>query len=672
MKPDAVATVPIQHHCRPGQSDAIAGLEHQTRTMQSRDGGKLLGGKTRAQPRVRDLATLANAAPLLPRHLFVQVLEQSLGMRRKLAHHVDPGRAVELQPLPRSIAVDEQGRVGQRGERSSLALLGDTRSYGLPCGRSMVDATDDEGSDPSRAELGALRERAAQADAAGTELRRSQEITRRLIEAMPGGVVHVSAAGAIQTANAEALRILGLSYDEISNRYTTDFETQTIFEDGRACSVEEYPVSRALATGEAQPAQTIGVQRADGQTAWAIFTAVPIKEEGEAPHGAVVTFLDITERKQLEERLREAEKMQAIGRLAGGIAHDFNNLLTVVLANASEVQSALSPDDPHAADLGHVIEATRAASRLTSQLLSFARRQVIAPAQTALERLTSKTGRLLQRALGNKIVLRVRNAPNLWNVFVDGHQFEQVIINLVFNARDAIADEGVITLETENSPGEDGDEVVLRVRDNGAGIDATALEHVFEPFFTTKGTSEGVGLGLATCYGIVAQAGGTITAQSQPGEGSTFEVRLPRAVDSAPADTQAHETRSTSEGSVRVVLMVEDEPAVRRIVERILAREGYRVLAAEGGSAALSLIEDEGHLDLVLADVMMPGMLGPEVVRRVRELFPNVPALYMSGHADRVLNERGVTVSPGQLVHKPFEVSDLTARVREAIENGGP
>jgi len=533
----------------------------------------------------------------------------------------------------------------------------------------MVESTDDNGFGQDGAEIETLRAQAAQAAATAAELQRSEELTRRLIEAMPGGVVHVSAVGAIQAANAEALRILGMSYDEISKRYTTDFETQTVFEDGRPCPVEEYPVSRALTTGEAQPAQTIGVQRADGRTSWAIFTAVPIKAEDGTLQGAVVTFLDITDRKQLEDRLREAEKMQAIGRLAGGVAHDFNNLLTVVLANASEVRSALSPHDPHAADLGQVIDATRAASRLTSQLLSFARRQVIAPSDTALEELTSKIGTLLERAVGDSIVLRVRNAPNLWPVFVDSHQFEQVIINLVLNARDSIVGEGVITIETENSSAGDKDEVVLRVRDDGPAIEPGALEHVFEPFFTTKGTHEGVGLGLATCYGIVAQAGGTITAQSRPGEGSTFEVRLPRVSASAPANADLQEEESTSESSARVVLVVEDEPAVRRVVERILLREGYRVLAAEGGSAALRLLEGEHHLDLILADVMMPGMLGPEVVQRVRDLFPNVPALYMSGHADRALNERGVLESQGQLVHKPFEVDDLTARVRDAVEN---
>ncbi|MGH1342914.1 MAG: hybrid sensor histidine kinase/response regulator [Nannocystales bacterium] len=528
----------------------------------------------------------------------------------------------------------------------------------------MVEPTDDIGPNEDRTELELLRERADQAAATATELRRSEELTRRLIEAVPSGVIHVTTAGAIRTANAEALRILGMSYDDISRRYVSDFETQTLFEDGRPCPVEEYPVSRALATGEAQPAQTIGVRRPDGDTAWAIFTAVPVKEEDGTLQGAVVTFLDITDRKRLEDQLREADKMQAIGRLAGGVAHDFNNLLTVVLANAAEVRSALSPDDPHAADLGHIIDATRAASRLTSQLLSFARRQVIAPTETVLSELTSKIGTLLERAVGDSIELRVRNAPDLWPVFVDSHQFEQVVINLVLNARDAIDASGMITVETENATGGKGDEVVLRVRDDGAGIEPSAREHIFEPFFTTKGTSEGVGLGLATCYGIVAQAGGTITVQSEPGEGSTFEVRLPRA---QPAEHEDARSQALSP----VVLVVEDEPAVRRIVERILGRQGYRVLAADGGPAAVSLLEGESQLDLILADVMMPDMLGPEVVQRARERFPDVPALYMSGQADRILNDGDVLESSAQLVRKPFEVDDLTARVREAVESHG-
>ncbi len=498
------------------------------------------------------------------------------------------------------------------------------------------------------------------------DLRRSEELTRRLIEAMPGGVVHVAATGAIQTANPEALRILGLSYDEIAERYTVDFETQTLYEDGRPCPVEDYPVSRALATGEPQPARTIGVRRPDGETSWAVFTAVPIKGDDGTTEGAVVTFLDITERKKLEEQLREAQKMDAIGRLAGGVAHDFNNLLTVILANAAEVLQSFAPDDPREDDLEQIVNATRAASRLTGQLLAFARRQVIAPAVVDLNTLVRDTSSLLRRAVGDATNLHVEMAEGLWPVFVDRNQFEQMLINLVLNARDAVNGDGRIEISTANVPG-DPDEVRLRVRDDGVGIEADVLEHVFEPFFTTKGPGRGTGLGLATCYGIATQAGGTIDVRSRPGEGTTVDVRLPRA------PREDHGTSSDVEvepgGAERdTVLVVEDEDAVRRIVERILNRAGYRVLAAASGEDALQLLTAETSLDVVLSDVMMPNMSGPEVVARVQKRFPEVTVLYMSGYADDMLTTQGVLEAGTQLLRKPFEPDALTARLRELLD----
>ena len=263
----------------------------------------------------------------------------------------------------------------------------------------MSDNEHDLSNEQLRARLSEVERELAQAQTAVTrerkalaELRRSEELTRRLIEAMPGGVVHVAATGAIELANAEALRVLGLSYDELTKRYAVDFETQTLYEDGRPCPAEDYPVTRALVSGEAQPARTIGVRRPDGETSWAVFTAVPIKGDDGTTHGAVVTFLDITDRKRLEERLREAQKMEAIGRLAGGVAHDFNNLLTVILANAAEVLHSLGPDDPRGEDLEQVVKASRAASRLTGQLLAFARRQAIKPAVVDLNGLVREWG----------------------------------------------------------------------------------------------------------------------------------------------------------------------------------------------------------------------------------------------------------------------------------------
>ena len=532
----------------------------------------------------------------------------------------------------------------------------------------MSDNEHDLSNEQLRARLSEVERELAQAQTAVTrerkalaELRRSEELTRRLIEAMPGGVVHVAATGAIELANAEALRVLGLSYDELTKRYAVDFETQTLYEDGRPCPAEDYPVTRALVSGEAQPARTIGVRRPDGETSWAVFTAVPIKGDDGTTHGAVVTFLDITDRKRLEERLREAQKMEAIGRLAGGVAHDFNNLLTVILANAAEVLHSLGPDDPRGEDLEQVVKASRAASRLTGQLLAFARRQAIKPAVVDLNGLVRDTSSLLRRVVGEDCEVHVEMSDELWPVFVDRNQFEQVLINLVLNARDAVRGQGRIEIATTNVSGAD-EAVLLSVRDDGVGIDPEVLAHVFEPFFTTKEAGRGTGLGLATCYGIATQAGGTIEIQSQVGEGTCVIVRLPRAPKQNGVVSNPPPARPSHTG-VGTVLVIEDDDAVRRVVERLLIREGYRVIAAASGEEALAAVEHEAALDVVLSDVMMPNMTGPEVVARVRRRFPSVSVLYMSGYAEDVL-----TLEAGaELIRKPFEPDRVAARLRELL-----
>ncbi|MCR9164014.1 MAG: ATP-binding protein [Nannocystaceae bacterium] len=545
----------------------------------------------------------------------------------------------------------------------------------------MADGDDNRSREELRArlqeaerELAAAHHRLAQLECGDTgdsdtiaELRRSEELARRLIEAMPGGVVHVAATGAVQTANAEALRILGMSYDELSERYTVDFETQTLYEDGRPCPVEDYPVSRALATGEAQPPRTIGVRRPDGETSWAVFTAVPVCDDDGTTQGAVVTFLDITKRKQLEAQLREAQKMEAIGRLAGGVAHDFNNLLTVIVANAAEVLDTFGPGDPREEDLEQVVKASQDASRLTGQLLAFARKQVITPSAVDLNDMVRDSSAPLRQVVGEGCDVHVELAEDLWPVSIDRGQFEQVLVNLVLNARDAVGGQGRIEISTLNAPGDPG-HVILRVRDDGEGMDADVLERVFEPFFSTKEHGRGTGLGLATCYGIATQAGGTIEVESRRGEGTTIEVRIPRAMDEGVVETP---TPAAGTARLGTILLIEDEDAVRRIVKRLLERHGYRVLGAASGKDALSLLSAETTLDLVLSDVMMPVMTGPEVVARVQERFPDVPVLYMSGYSDDTLAPGGVLGEGAQLLRKPFEPEGLIARLRELTEPAG-
>jgi PAS domain S-box-containing protein len=521
-------------------------------------------------------------------------------------------------------------------------------------------------------ELESLREQLAQAqartdelDAVNAEFVRSQELTRRLIEAMPGGVVHVAADGAIQTANAEALRILGLSYDELTDKYTVDFETETIYEDGRPCPVAEYPVTQALVTGEPQAPATIGVRNPDGKVSWAIFTAVPVRGADGTTTGAVVTFLDITARKQLESELRRSQKLEGIGRLAGGVAHDFNNLLTVILGNTQILRESMDHGEIRPEDVEQIRHAAQHAGSLTRQLLSFAAKDIPTTSVLALDDLVRRTTEMLRRIIGEDIELGVAHDVGVWPVRIDPGQFEQVLINLCVNARDAMPEGGTLSIEIRNETSSNGDEqVILSVADTGVGMAEEELERAFDPFFTTKPPGSGTGLGLSTCYGIVKQAGGGIEVRSSPGNGTSFRITLPRAIgeetETAPRDTSAtnHQT----------VLVIEDEPLVRRMVERTLARAGYTVLAARSGNDALSMCErHEGKIHLVLTDVVMPRMSGPEVAQRILDQRPEVRVLYMSGYADDALDGRGLERGDVAFLRKPFQPDELTDKMRDVL-----
>ncbi len=500
------------------------------------------------------------------------------------------------------------------------------------------------------------------------DLRRSQELTRRLIEAMPGGVVHVAIDGAIQRANAEALRILGLSHDEITGKYTVDFETQTIFEDGSPCAVADYPVTKALMTGQAQAPVTIGVRRPDGEVAWAVFTAVPVKDEDGATTGAVVTFLDITARKQLEADLVQARKMEGLGRLAGGIAHDFNNLLTVMMGNAQGLERSFAETDPRLEDVEQIRHAALHGATLTRQLMSFASRQPSVAVVVDVERLLREMAAMLGRTLGERIDLRVRCDEDLWQVRIDPGQFEQVLINLAVNARDAMPDGGEFCLGARNlSGGGDGDVVLLSVSDTGVGIAPADLECIFEPFFTTKPPGSGIGLGLATCYGIIHRAGGSIRALSELGKGTTFEIRLPRSLE--PARSEGPTASGPATGGTETILIIEDDPLVRSFTERSLVGLGYSVLSARTGEEALEMLDGRSSpIDLLLADMVLPGMSGPAMASKLRQAHPGVRVLYISGYPDDESGQHAELGPEAAFLSKPFAPEDLDRKVRELLD----
>jgi two-component system cell cycle sensor histidine kinase/response regulator CckA len=392
---------------------------------------------------------------------------------------------------------------------------------------------------------------------------------------------------------------------------------------------------------------------------------------------------DISERKQaeaeraaLEEQLRQAQKMEGIGRLAGGIAHDFNNLLTAIRGNASLALSELPPGQGPRDDLEQIELAADRAAGLTRQLLAFARRTVLQPEIIDLGAIVRRLEPMLGRIIGEDVVLTTVIPDGARCVLADPGQMEQVIVNLTVNARDAMPDGGKLTITVSEVDGavfepaqarHSGPMTTLAVADTGVGMDADTLEHIFEPFFTTKGPGKGTGLGLSTVYGIVHQSGGTITAQSEPDHGSTFTVYLPtvEGLGSAPAPEPPN---ATATGGARsgTILVVEDDGGVRRFASRVLEGAGYRVLAASGGVEALAVSNREA-LSLLLTDVVMPGMSGREVAGRIALAQPGIRVLYMSGHTDKGIVVQGVLVAGVHYLAKPFTSVELIAAVDEAL-----
>jgi signal transduction histidine kinase len=380
------------------------------------------------------------------------------------------------------------------------------------------------------------------------------------------------------------------------------------------------------------------------------------------------------ERRRLEEQVRHAQKMEAIGRLAGGVAHDFNNLLTVITGYSELLLGAASVSDFTRTALEEIKKAAERGGSLTRQLLIFSRKQKILPKSVNLNDLVANMEKMLVRLIGEDVELVSVLKPDLGLVRTDVGLFEQVVMNLVVNARDAMPEGGKVTIETANvslnTPQVDltpGPHVMLAVSDTGIGMDAETQSHIFEPFFTTKEAGKGTGLGLATVYGIVKQCAGAITVYSEPGRGTAFRVYLPRV------DQPIEEVRSRPEslGSLNgseTVLVVEDDAEVRRLICEILRAKGYHILESTKGEEAIQIARGfQGPLPLVVADVILPEMSGPDVVRKVREAKPDIRALFISGYTDEAVLRHGM-VEPGVMfLSKPFVPEDLARKVREVL-----
>jgi two-component system cell cycle sensor histidine kinase/response regulator CckA len=414
-----------------------------------------------------------------------------------------------------------------------------------------------------------------------------------------------------------------------------------------------------MLAGEEPGPQEFRLRHRDGS--WRMVEAIGRRRRQDGEWVIVVNYRDVTHQRGLQEQLLHSQKLEAVGRLAGGVAHDFNNLLTAIGGYSEFLVASFEDGDPRRADALEIVRASDRAAALTSQLLAFSRHQVLLSEILDLGEVVEELERLISGLLGDAVELSTSVTPGC-RVRADGGQIEQVLTNLVLNARDAMPTGGKVELAVSCVDGE----VELTVRDTGVGMDAEIISHIFEPFFTTKDAGQGTGLGLATVYGIVKQSGGGISVTSEPGEGSTFRIVLPLSVDDEPAPAERLERpveRSGAEG----VLLAEDEETIRSLVGEVLTRNGYKVFAAPNGEEAIQLLTQHvGEIDLLLTDVVMPGMRGPDLARAAARLNPNLRVLYTSGYAsepDEAFEDPDVA-----FIGKPFSPKELVSKVRDVLD----
>jgi two-component system, cell cycle sensor histidine kinase and response regulator CckA len=480
-------------------------------------------------------------------------------------------------------------------------------------------------------------------------LERREEHYRSLIEHSLDLISILNLDGTIRYASPSHERLLGYPVGELVGRNVVSF-------------VHPEDVSRvqsALVNGNNGRAVECRVFHRDGSVRMLESFSRDLSHLA-GVNGMVVNARDITERKRLEEQLHYSQRLEAVGRLAGGVAHDFNNLLMVITGYSHMLLDAMHPGDPARLDLEQVVKASERATDLTRQLLAFSRRQGVRASLVDLNALVRDMDRMLRRMLGEDIEFTAMLAPQLNAVRADPGQIEQVILNMVVNARDAMPGGGKLLIETRNGGTPARDCVTLSIRDTGVGMDAQVLSRIFEPFFTTK--EHGTGLGLATSYGIIKENGGDLRVESEPGRGATFRIELPLAAQTADrletpaANKVAHGTET--------ILLVEDEDGVRRVVETMLKRHGYNVLSSASSKDALAASgQHPGVIHLLITDMVMPGMSGRKMAECLVESRPNMKVLYVSGYGDASLSQ-----SDAHFLQKPFSTEELATKVREMLK----
>ena len=512
------------------------------------------------------------------------------------------------------------------------------------------------------------------------ELRDSHSFNSSLLEQSPNAIVVYNPDTSIRYVNPFFERLSGYSAEEaIGLKIPYPW------------SVDDAKI------GDVQNRKKEGLKRSErqfkkktGEYSWIEITVTPIYENGEVVY-FLGTWVDIAERKEaeeekekLEKQLQQAQRMEAVGHLAGGVAHDYNNISSIVMGHAELALSKLLPDDPLYKDISQILSATRRSAEITRQLLAFARRQPIAPEVLDLNKTVDGMVTMIKRLIGEDIDFAWIPGQNIWPVKLDPSQVDQIIVNLCVNARDAIENVGKITIETGNVIFDEaycadhlgfkpGEYVMLAVSDDGTGMLPEQKEKIFEPFYTTKGFGKGTGLGLSTIYGIVKQNNGFINVYSEPDKGTTFKLYLQKEAIGQPIEPYQDRVLDNLFGGGETILIVEDDIFILQLVEQILEKFKYTVLCASSPKDALRLVDQYSeNIDLLLTDIILPGMNGRELANELRKRYEDLKVLYMSGYTANVIVHRGVLDEDINFIAKPFSADDLAAKVKKVLTTNHP
>lgn len=505
-------------------------------------------------------------------------------------------------------------------------------------------------------------------------LRERKEQLRVIFNTSQAGIILVGSQGTILLANNRMAEMFGMSFSQLV---------------GSSYADHLHPAERELGDERMKQLirgdiQSVALERhylrADGSTFWGFLSGKRIENPDGTLRALVGIIADLTEQKKLQEQLSQAQKMESVGRLAGGVAHDFNNMLSVILGHTELAGKKVADAPPLREHLEQIQMAAERSAAIVRQLLAFARKQTVTPSLLDLNETVESMLKMLRRLIGENIDLVWRPGKGLWSVRMDPAQIDQILANLCVNARDAVADVGRITIETGNvsvdkafcsaqSGFGPGEYLLLTVSDDGCGMEQETLKNIFEPFFTTKGVGQGTGLGLATVYGIVKQNAGCIDVDSEPGHGTIFKIYLPRDPGKEEQEQTTRPMEPVSRGQ-ETILLVEDEPAILDLGKQLLEMQGYQVLAASTPSEALRLAaEHSGEIHLLLTDVIMPGMDGKELARKLLSLYPGLKQVFMSGYTADVIAHHGVLDAGMQFLQKPFSLDALMTQVRAALDD---